>query len=375
MTNHAKQRTAWIAGALLGLAMGCLAGCSNGPKAQGEEHAAKTEEAVAEVTVTRVTRETITATLAVSGNIAALPNRDVKVSSLVPGRIAEMLVTEGDSVRQGQPLARIEDRPLRDQIQQAEAAVAQARASLENARLSLQRNENLFQRGIAAGKELEDARTQVRVTEAALRQGEAALATARLQLSRAEIRSPLDGTVVKRFLSAGEQVDGSPAQALVEVANLGEVELFASVPAAYLHDVHPGQKLPISSDAFPGTTLTGRIVAISPAVDPATNVGLVRIRIVNQARLLRLGMFLSVRVPLITHPDALVVPPQAIYRDEKGQPRIYRVRGDTAEAVPVEPGIESQGRVELLSGAQAGETVVLSGAYGLPDHSRIKIKP
>jgi len=116
------------------------------------------------------------------------------------------------------------------------------------------------------------------------------------------------------------------------------------------------------------------VVAISPAVDPATNVGLVRIRIANAAGLLRLGMFLSAAVPLETHTKALVVPPLAIYRDQSGQPHVYRVQGDSAEAVPVKLGLETQDRVELLSGAKEGDIIILSGGYGLPEHARVKVK-
>lgn len=353
-----------------------LLGCSRKSPSENEavEPGAGQEGVVAEVTVTRVERADINSTLSVSGTIAGLPNQDVRVSSLVPGRVARMLVAEGDRVSAGQVLAKIDDRPFLDQLQQAEAGVAQAKANLENASLNRDRNENLFQRGIAARKDLEDARTQVSVNEAALRQVEAASALARLQVSRAEVRSPLGGTVVKRFVSVGEQVDGTAAQPLFEVANTAEVELFGNVPALYLQEVRVGQTLPIATDAFPGKDFVGRVVAISPAVDPSTNVGLVRIRIANQARLLRLGMFLTAQVPLETHRNVLVVPPQAIYRDQSGNPQIYRVQGENAEAAPVKLGLEIKDRVELLSGAKEGETVILTGGYGLPEKAKIKVK-
>ena len=118
----------------------------------------------------------------------------------------------------------------------------------------------------------------------------------------------------------------------------------------------------------------GRTVAISPAVDPATNVGTVRIRASNPAGLLRLGMFVSTQLPLETHANTLVVPTQAVYRDEEGKPQVYRVQGDNAEAVPVELGIEAKGRVELLSGAKPGDTIILTGGYGLTDKAKVKVK-
>jgi RND family efflux transporter MFP subunit len=296
--------------------------CSRNPNPASGESPESQQEAISEVTLTRVARADVTAMLAVSGTLAALPNQDVRVSSLVPGRVARMMVAEGDHIRAGQLLAKIEDRPFLDQIQQADATVAQAKANLENARLNRERNENLFQRGIAARKDLESARTEESVNAAALRQAEVTLALARLQVARTEVRSPLDGIVVKRIVSVGEQVDGTAAQPIFEVANVREVELFGNVPALYLDKIRVGQRLQISTDAFPGKEFAGRVVAISPAVDPSSDIGLVRIRISNGAGLLRLGMFLTAQVPLETHAQALVVPSQAIYRDQEGMPAL-----------------------------------------------------
>jgi RND family efflux transporter MFP subunit len=359
----------------LALSVLLLPSCSKKPSGgEGEDTEEGAANIVAEVTVTRVERADIQSTLSVSGSVAALPNQDVRVSSLVSGRVARMMVAEGDRIREGQVLAKIDDRPFRDQVQQAQAAVDQAKANLDNSRLSLERNEKLLERGIAARKDVEDARTQASVNKALLSQAEAALSLARLNLSRTEVRSPLEGMVVKRLLSVGEQVDGTAAQPVFEVANTSEVELFGNVPALYLDKIRVGQTLRISTDAFPKKVFQSHIVAISPAVDPATNVGLVRIRIANGAGLLRMGMFLTAQVPLETHLNALLAPLGAVYRDQDGNPEIYRVEGEKAEAVPVRLGLETKDRVELLSGAQEGETIILGGGYGLPAHAKIKVK-
>lgn len=353
-----------------------LLACSKRPAGdEGTDSSETAANTVVEVTLTKVIRGDISSNLTVGGTIAALPNQDAKVSALVPGRISAMLVAEGDHVKEGSVLAKIEDHSYRDQLQQAQAGIDQANASLENARLNRKRETDLVQRGISARKDLEDSTMAERVAEAALKQAQSTAALARLQLSRTEVKSPLSGTVVKRLVSAGEQVDGTGAQPIFEIANTAEVELFGNVPAAYLPKIHGGQIMSVRTDAFPNTNFTGRVVAISPAVDPTTNVGLVRIRITNAAGLLRLGMFLTAQVPLETHRQALVVEPAAVYRDAEGQPQIFRVQADKAEAVPVKLGIETHERVELLSGAEEGEVVVLTGAYGLGSGATIKVKP
>ena len=364
----------WLVFGILGV---CLSvGCSKGSK-DPDESAAKDEGTVTAVTLTEVTRADISRLLQLSGSIAAVPNLDVKVSSFVPGRIAELKVAEGDKVSAGQLIAQIDDRSFRDQVTQAEAGKAQAEANVESAKLNLARNEDLVQRGIAARKDLEDARTESSVTAAALRQAVAALSIAQLQLARTEVRSPIGGTVVKRFVSGGEQVDGTAATPIVEVASLGEVELLANVPAADLSHLPMGRAVQLTSTAFPGKSFSGRVVAISQAVDPGTNAGLIRIRIPNGKGDLRLGMFLGAQVPVETHLKALVVPPQAIFRDEQGAARVFLVEGDKekkAKASPVKLGIETLDHAELLDGAKEGDKVILAGGYGLTDGAKVSVE-
>ena len=367
-TGLRKAGGCWVVGFAIA-ALVVTAGCSRSSAPDD------TKGVVAEVTVAKVERATISSALAVSGTINARPNQDVRISSLVPGRIAQMFVAEGDAVKKDQVLAKIDDKPYYNQLQQAEAAVQQARAQLENAHLARQREESLNDRGISARKDLEDARMQEKVGEAAVRQTEAALALARLQLSRTEVVAPLDGTVVKRLLSAGEAVDGTAAQPILQVANLSTVELFGNVPAEYLGRIRVGQKLEISTDAFPDAKWDGRVVAVSPAVDAATNMGLVRIELPNPAGRLRYGMYLAVQVPIETHADALVVPRKAVYRDEEGKTLVYKVKGDTVAAVPVTRGIETTDRAEVTGEVHSGDTVILDGGYGLPDGAHIKVRP
>jgi membrane fusion protein (multidrug efflux system) len=367
MLRKTRIWNVWLAAGLGALA---LVGCSHPSAEEAGGEAVK-----AEVTLTRVTRADISQALTLTGTAAALPNQDVRVSAMVPGRITELKVAEGDRVSAGEVVAKLDDRPYHDQLQQAEAAAQQAKANSDNAGLALARNEDLFQRGIVARKDLEDARTQASVAAAALRQAEAALEIAQLQLGRAEVHSPLNGQVVKRFVSVGEQVDGTAAQPIAEIASLGQVEFLGNAPGTYLSKVRVGQAVDVTTEAVPGKKFAGRVVAISPAVDPATGVGLVRIRVPNPGGLLRLGMFLSAEIPVETHARALVVPPQAIYRDEAGQSRVFVVSGDSATASPVELGIETKDRVELLSGVKEGDSVILTGGYGLGESAKIQVRP
>jgi len=317
-----------------------------------------------------VTRATITDVLVVRGTIAALPNEDVKVSALIAGRVNAVTVAEGDAVREGQVVARIDTRTIQDQQRQATATKQQATAQLENARLNLQRDEQLFTRGIAAGKEVEDARMAVAQAQGALDQADATLNTVGLQIERAEVRSPVSGHVVKRMVSVGEQVDGTAAQPIVEIANLERVELGANVPADQLAEIATGAQVTVRTDAYADRTFDGRIIAIAPAVDPATNTTLVRIRIENPERLLKVGMFAEARIRLTEHTDALVVPASALVRDDNGA-AVYVVNGDTATRTAVKTGLEENGHVELLDGVQERQSILTSGVHGLGDAVKV----
>jgi len=362
----------WALASALCLASTTLLSCGK----HADDNPGADAQPVPEVTLTKVKRTAISQELMVSGNLAALPNQDAKIAALVPGRIARVLVTEGDPVRSGQALAELDSVSLRDQLHQAEAALAQARANLENARLSAQRNENLLQRGIAARKEVEDARTQLAVSESTLKQAEAALSVARTQVSRAVIRAPFDGTVVHRFLGVGELVDGAGSQPIVEVANIGALELLGTVPASRLAEIKVGEQFTFQTSSAPGTSFPAHVVAVLPAVDPSTNNGTVRIRVDNRKRLLKLGMFVSIQLPLKAAGQRLVLPRQAIYPDESGEPRVYKVQGEQAESVAVQLGVQTRDQVEVLSGVREGDTVILAGGYGLPEkRQRIRIKP
>jgi RND family efflux transporter MFP subunit len=313
---------------------------------------------------------TIRDELVIRGAVTTVPNRDVRISALVPGRVTSVLVAEGDAVREGQVIAELDARPLEDLRRQAAAAVNQARAALESAKANYERVGRLFEKGIAARKEVEDARTEMAAAEAAAEGTEAALHTADLQLERAKIVSPIAGQVVKRFVSVGEQVDGTAGEPVAEVANLDRVELAANVPAEYLAKVRTGMPVTVASATWPDRVFEGEIIALAPAVDPASNAALARIRLANPGQALKIGMFAEARVRITEHAGALTVPPSAVVRDERGA-AVYVVKGDLAERTAVTTGIETAEAVEILTGLSVGQTVLVSSVHGLGDKAKL----
>jgi membrane fusion protein, multidrug efflux system len=338
-------------------------------------HAATEEgEAAAVPTITadvgKVTRQDLVEALTVRGTITAIPNEDVRISALVPGHVVAMRVAEGDAVRAGQVVAEIDPRPLEDQLRQATAAVSQAKAGLENAKLNLARTQRLFERGIAAGKEVEDARNEEATGQAALEQAAAALDSAQRQVARTKVTSPIAGHVVKRLVNVGEQVDGTAGQPLLEVANVDRVELAANVPADRLASVRVGQKAEIGVEGT-GDRLVGEVIAVAPAVDPATNAATARIRVANPGRILKVGMFAQARVAIGQRRGALTVPPSAIAKDEAGEAAVYVVANGVAQRTPVKVGLETQEAVEIVSGVTEGQAVLTSSVHGLGEKAKL----
>jgi len=366
LENHPKRIRVLVltVAALLAVANGC-----------NKSDSTNDATLVPEVTVTTVRRGSIVQNLTVSGNLTALPNRDAKIAALVPGRIERVLVTEGDSVHSGQVVAQVDPVSLRDQLVQADAAVSQARANVENARIAAERTEGLLQRGIAARKEVEDAKTQLSVNEAQLKQAEAARSAAHTQVNRSELRAPFAGTVVHRFLGVGEQVDGTSGQPVVEIADIGTLELLGTVPASRLSEIQKGARFSFQIAAAPGASFSAQVIDVLPAVDPVTDNGTVRVRIDNAKHLLKLGMFLTVDLSLKQTSTSLVVPKQAVYPDEAGEPHVYKVTGDQAEFVPVQLGIQTKDQAQVTSGVEEGDTIILSGGYGLPEKTKVRTKP
>jgi membrane fusion protein, multidrug efflux system len=344
-----------------------LPGCS---RAGGDEEGAAPGIPTITADVGKATRQDMVQMVTVRGTVAALPNEDVKVSALVPGRVMAMRVAEGDPVTAGQVVAEIDPQPLQDLNQQAAAALESAKAAADNARANLERTQRLFDKGIAAGKEVEDAKMQLATADAQVKQAQAGFDSAGRQVMRTRVASPITGIVVKRLVSVGEQVDGTAAQPILEVANVDRVEVGANVPAEHLGAVHVRQIVVVTSDAYPDRTFPGEVIAIAPAVDPTTNTALARIRVANPDRLLKVGMFAQARVTVEEHKNALVVPTGAIVR-EGDETAVYVLSGDTAAKTAVKVGFETPESTEVLSGVTEGQSVLTSSVHGLGEKARL----
>ncbi|MFN2549338.1 MAG: efflux RND transporter periplasmic adaptor subunit [Myxococcales bacterium] len=357
-TNSVPSVPPWLA-----VAICLLAACHK----NDEERAQR----ALQVQVAKVERGDVAEMVDVAGELSAPPGMDVKLGPLVAGRLGAVLVGEGDKVREGQLLARLDGTTLRDTLAQAEAQLAQARAQQQNAQARLSRAEKALEAGVAAAQEVEDDRLALAQAQAAVKTAQAVVSTARNQLGRSELRAPFDGVVARVFVPAGEPVDaGKP---VVEVAHLSPIELRAPIAPRLAALLKPGQEAQLRVDALPARLFPARVFAVAPTVDAATGAALIRLRSDNKDGALRLGAFAHAQVVTDVHRGVLRVPAPALLGGEEGA-SVEVVEGGKARKVPVRLGVRGAQWAEVVEGVQEGAQVIVQGNYALPDGTPVQVQ-
>jgi RND family efflux transporter MFP subunit len=288
-------------------------GCRRAPAEDGETAAAAGPSAPKQVRCVPARARELRDRLEIHGTIAPLPDRDAQIAAQVSGRIIRVLVKEGDRVRPGQPLARIDDAALRDQSAQASAQLAKARAESHLAATSRTRVQRVFERGIAARQELDDATARLATAEANEAEAKASAGIINRQLERATVRTPLDGVVLRVLRRSGELVDGTAATPIVEVGDPSSLELVGTATAADLVQSKVGTPATIEVPALPTVRFTGVVVAVSPAVDRATGLGVVRVSLkLGRDVVPPVGVMATAHLSLGASRLATVVPSRAL---------------------------------------------------------------
>jgi len=316
---------------------------------------------------------TVAETIELRGTIAPLPDRDAQVSAQVPGRILRVLVREGDPVTAGQVLARLDDGPLVDELHAAEAALTRSRVEARNAQATASRVQRVFEHGIAAKQEVDDALAREQAAGAAASEAEAGARRAQRQVERAAVRSPLAGVVVRLFRRSGELVDGTPATPIVEVGDPSSLELVADAPASELVRLQKGQVAGVSISALRGTNVKAKVGAVSPSVDRGTGLGIVRLELEAPGRL-PIGILGTAQIQ-VGEPRASVGAPSVALRSGVGEEREIVLCGSDGKAHVrrlVRGGTVGD-RTET-PGLEVGQRVVVSPVLGVGDGEPIEVE-
>jgi RND family efflux transporter MFP subunit len=355
----------------LGLATIGLGGCGGAEPEEPPAGAGSELEPVRVSTATAAYRP-VGARSVVTG--AVQPWRRTMPGSKIMGRVDRVPVQAGERVDKGALLVTLESRDLRAAVRQAEAAVAGAEAQIANAKAQYQRIEELYAKGSATEKSLEDATAGFRMAEAGLDQAEANLEAARVTLGYAEIRAPFAGWVVDKRVEAGDMVQ--PGAPLFAVEDLDPVKVIAEVPEREISGFSTGDRVTVEVAAV-GYREEGEIVRLVPAGDPRSRTFRVEVVQPNPDGALKSWMFARVTLDEKGERRALMVPAGALVArgqleglfvvEEAGAGEAGGEGSPTARLRWVRAGERRGDDVEILSGLAEGERYVVDPPAGLVD--------
>ncbi|WP_345813150.1 efflux RND transporter periplasmic adaptor subunit [Paraburkholderia sp. PREW-6R] len=322
--------------------------------------------------LTRVTRRTLSETLPLTGSLRAVTQAAVK--SKVGGSALEVDVREGDAVRTGQILAKIDARDYAARAGQTRGQMAAMAGQLDIARQTLDNNRVLVEKGFISKNAFDTAQSQYEIARANLDAAKAALASSNLSLDDTVIRSPLDGQIASRTVEPGEKV--AVDSKLFDVVDLRVLELEAPVPVGEIGRVRIGQPVQISFDGI-DTPVQGAITRINPAAQPGSRSIMVYVRIANPSGVLRVGMFGTGTIGVGSRQNVLVVPATAV-RTDGTRRSVYALAGGKLVEQPVQTGATGDADgdtwTEIVGGALAdGQQIVKNNLGSLRIGSTVHV--
>lgn len=321
------------------------------------------------VSVTTVEQRDVPQLAAGIGTVQSLHN--VVLRPQVSGIVTEVLFEEGQQVKRGQLLARIDDRTIIANLRQAEAEKARNEAQLKAANLDKSRYDNLLAEEAISRQTVEQQIALVEQLEAAIRANEATIAAQQVQLSFTKITSPVNGRVGLRRVDAGNLVQVGDAAGLVTVTQVDPISVIFTLPQELLNRVQGltnGQEHARvgAYDRDGGVLLAeGKLTTIDNQVDAGTGTIRMRAEFVNAAGKLWPGQFVTVRLQTGVSDNALVVPARTVRQGLQG-PFVFRVREQKAEVVPVQVAYSNDEIAVIQAGLDAGDSIVTDG------HSRLR---
>lgn len=303
----------------------------------------------------------------------------VTVKSRIDGQVLAVNYTEGQTVKQGDVLLRLDPADFNAKVAQAEAIVAKDQAQAAKARADLERYQGLKARGFVSDEKVNEIRTNEAAATATLKADQAALELARLQLSYATVRAPFSGIVGARLVFPGSTVKINDT-ALAVVNRVDPLYVTFSVPERHLLRLRQAVSkgpMPVQV-ALPGSKdagFAGKAKFIDNAVDATTGTIQMKALLDNKGARLTPGQFLNVSMVLEQVSDAVLVPNEAIQQGAEGN-FLYAVKADdTVEIRKVEIIASYQGMTAIGKGVAVGETIVTDGQLRLAPGATVKVKP
>lgn len=380
------------------------------------------QERVIPVQVDKVQRGDIKSFLTVSGLVE--PKETVRVYAKTVGQAKELLVQEGDEVKKGDILVRMDDEQIRlqvaqakatldsaqaslekvqagarpQEISQAEAAMRQAKINLDSAEENYLRMEKLFSEGAVSEQQYDQAKGQyeiaesqyqsanesyklvmegasqpdIRVVEAQVRQAQSALEIAQSQLNNSIVKTPINGKVTAVSVKTGELV--SSAVPLLSILDVSELYIKAGISEKDIASIQIGQEAGILIDAFPQEKFYGEVTSRGVMVDPTSKSMEIKIKIIEPHVDIPPGVFARADIMIENKPDALIIPSTALTRKTQGL-YVYVLNDDRdmVEKRAIVTGMIQDNQVEVVEGLQENEVVVILGNIDLEEGNQVRV--
>ncbi len=308
------------------------------------------------VDVDTARRQSVVDAVRATGRIEA--HQAIELRPDESGRVTDLLFREGQSVAEGTPLIKIDDAMLKAQAERAKADVDLSNQQLERVR-------RLRAQNAASPADLERA-------EAAARSAQAGLALLELQISRTTVKAPFSGAIGQRFVSVGDYV--TPSTRLLTLQTVNPQRAVIEVPERYAVKLRRGQTIEFAVAAQEGVTHRARVDFIDPVVQNENRTILVKASAPNPSGLLKPGMFIEARLATATRANAIVVPEDAV-QPLRSANVVWAVVDGKANRRVVTLGVRSAGVVEIVSGVQPGEVVVVGGLERMGEGAPVAPRP
>ncbi len=365
---------------LASAALLALAACGSGGKQQQQQ-----AQGPAPVAYVVAKEQPVTLTTELPGRTAAFETSDVRPQ--VNGLITQRLFVEGDVVREGQPLYRIDPAPYQAQVASARAALTRARASIASTAALARRYGELVKINAIARQEVENAQTSADQARADVAAQQAALRTAEIDLARTTIRAPITGRIGRSVFTTGALVSASQTGALATIQRLDPIYVDIQEPSAELlklrRQIMSGQltrdgnarvKLTLEDGSEYGPQGTLRFADVT--VDPTTGSQVIRALFPNPNGLLLPGMFVRASLVEGTRANAMLVPQRAVSRDEKGQATVMVIgAGNKVEGRTLQTGRSIGDNWLVTGGLKPGDKIIVEGGMMLRPGMPVQGKP
>lgn len=312
-------------------------------------------------------------TLALSGSLRAVQQAIVKAR--LAADVREVVAREGEAVKAGQVLVRMDATEYQARVEQARGNLNAALAQRDIANKTRDNNRALLEKGFISRNAFDNAASQLAVAEANVEAARGALDQVKKLLNDTVIRAPITGLIASRSVQPGEKV--SPDNRLLEIVNLDLMEMEASVPTNDIARVVVGQQVRLRIEGLPDA-FSGRVTRINPATQPGSRSILVYVQIANPQHILRVGMFAEAQLSLLTKTNVLALPKSAIHKDSNGA-TVYVIDNGKLLKAPVTLGIEGRSGetplVEISGGLAFGAQVVRSDMGNLLQGTAVRVVP